>query len=182
MWPTVDGIRVLAGDEAELIRRGTQAVIDRLREQVVDGPAATYGIDWFDQWDLPQQLWLLDRVNQALLTDQPPPPPAAMWEATIDVIFLEVIEQIQAECEVGWIQWRQLVVSALGRPTEPTELRIDDAGHWRQRVTQVADQILGVPSYQKAEAFRDRDPGELRRFLMQRGLPEDYLERIPPVI
>ena len=41
--------------------------------------------------------------------------------------------------------------------------------------------ILGVTSYQKAEAFRDGDIQRSRKFLIQKALPEDFLERIPPL-
>lgn len=180
MWSTVDGIRKLTGPEAELVRSGCQVVADRLTQHHdVDSPFR-YGIDWFDQWEDQQKRWLLQQVREALLSDQVPPRPAAMWEATIDVIFLEVLTQLEQECEVGMTWWRELVLSILG--LEDDFVAEFDAPIWRTRITQLADLILGAPSYQKAEAFRDRGPKELTRYLMQKGLPADFLEQIPPWI
>ncbi|MGB0596817.1 MAG: hypothetical protein ACPGLY_09010 [Rubripirellula sp.] len=180
MWSTVDGVRKLTGPEAELIRSGCWAVTDRLSQHHdVDSPLI-YGIDWFDQWEYQQKRWLLKQVHDALLSDQVPPRPAAIWEATIDVIFLEVLMQIEQESEFGTTWWRERVLSTLRRNDyPPTEF---DLTIWRMRVTQLADRILGVPSYQKAEAFRDRGPEELGRYLMQKSLPDDFLEQIPPWI
>ena len=48
-------------------------------------------------------------------------------------------------------------------------------------VTQIADVILGVTTYQKAELFRDGEIQRSRRFLNQKGMPADFLERIPPL-
>ncbi|MDF1845531.1 MAG: hypothetical protein P1U77_29335 [Rubripirellula sp.] len=180
MWSTVDGVRKLTGPEAELIRSGCRAVTDRLSQHHdIDSPLI-YGIDWFDQWEDQQKRWLLKQVHDALLSDQVPPRPAAMWEATIDVIFLEVLMQIEQESELGTTWWRERVLSTLGR--DECRMTECDLPAWRTRVTQLADQILGSPSYQKAEAFRDRGPEELGRYLMQKGLPGDFLEQIPPWI
>lgn len=175
MWPTVDGIRSLEGAEAELVRHAIDAVVNRLVADRNGDEPFCYGIDWFDQWEHEQKRWLLDQVSAALLTDRPPPKPAAMWEATIDVLFLEVIEQIEREREIGTRDWREMVSRVLPSP------KGDNDPEWRVHVTKIADRILGVPCYQKAEAYRDQDPQMLRRFLAQRGLPDDFLEQIPPL-
>lgn len=180
MWSTVDGARKLTGPEAELVRSACRAVTDRLSQyHEIDSPLI-YGIDWFDQWEDQQKRWLLKQVQDALLSDEVPPRPAAMWEATIDVIFLEVFMQIEQESELGTTWWRERVLSTLGR--DECRMTECDLPIWRTRVTQLADQILGAPSYQKAEAFRDRGPEGLGRYLMQKGLPGDFLEQIPPWI
>ncbi|MCH5376951.1 MAG: hypothetical protein JJ992_23540, partial [Planctomycetes bacterium] len=57
-----------------------------------------------------------------------------------------------------------------------TEMR-----QWYLLASQVTDTILGHSSYQRVERFRDREPGITARFLEQRGLPEDFLQRIPPL-
>jgi hypothetical protein len=61
---------------------------------------------------------------------------------------------------------------------EPQET---DITLWRRVVIQVADAILGVTVYQKAESLRDTDIEKSRSFLMQKGMPEDFLQRIPPL-
>ena len=77
MWPTVDGVRVLQGREADLVRRSADALLQRLAEHRGADPYQ-YGIDWFDQWDDEQKRWLIQQVTAALLTEQPPLRAAAM--------------------------------------------------------------------------------------------------------
>jgi hypothetical protein len=190
MWPTVVGLRVLKAAEADLVRRAVRRMLDRLVDERLD-PAAShaYGIDWFDPWDCDQRIWLLDEVTVALLTPAPLPPAAAIWEAAVDTIFMSVIESIAVETEqahrsMGEPSWRESTREAFrsqhGRlPDVPSDE--NDLGCWRIVVTQIADMILGARTYPKVELFRDGNPQHARRFLMQRGLPMDFLERIPPL-
>ena len=53
---------------------------------------------------------------------------------------------------------------------------------WSGLVVQIADVILGVRIYQQAESFRDGDPAQTQKFLQQKGLPTDFLQRIPPLL
>lgn len=181
MWPTIDGNRMLRGAEADLVRSAIDAVIERVSKSDDTEEPFAYGIDWFDQWELSQKLWLLQQVRTALLSEDSPPRPAAMWEATIDVIFVEVLEQIDQERDTGSRHWREMVSEALQSEVDDADDADDNTRTWRTRVSQLADRILGVASYQKAEAFRDQDPQQLKRFLKQRGLPKDFLEQIPPM-
>ena len=54
-------------------------------------------------------------------------------------------------------------------------------GLWQTTITQIGDSILGVRLYQRAEDFRDVDYIRTQGFLHDRGLPDDYLTRIPPL-
>ncbi len=47
---------------------------------------------------------------------------------------------------------------------------------------QIADRILGVAAYQKAESYRDEQAAKLAAFLEQKGLPVDFLTQIPPFL
>jgi hypothetical protein len=190
MWATVDGLRALKDAEAELVRRAIGTMIGQLiAEHNDEAQPHRYGIDWYDQWDCDQRIWLLEQVAVALLTDAAPPAPAAMWEATVDAIFLEVIESIAVEADdvsrhVSGTSWRGRVLDAFRCQQgcfPNTESDETDIRRWRIVVTQIADTILGVPAYQKAELFRDGDIQRSRRFLMQKGLPADFLRRIPPL-
>ena len=190
MWPTITGLRVLKGAEAELVRAAAAVVTQHVvAERAGQGEPRRYGIDWFDQWDADQRIWMLEQVALALLTLHTPPSPAAIWEATIDAIFCEVIELIEAEIDSETLtttepSWRQRVVAAFQSQNEKLpRIEVDeiDIKLWRRVVTQIADAILGVTSYQKAESFRDGDVQQLRRFLTQKGLPDNFLQRIPPL-
>jgi hypothetical protein len=187
MWPTIDGLRILKDAEAVVVSEAVIAMVDQLAAECRDeSEHDPLGIDWFDQWDCYQRLWLLEHVVAALFTPTPPLSPAAIWEATVDAIFCQVVELIAMEID-------QSPSSESGRNAAIEAFRCQhgrlpkisadetDIRQWRSLVTQIADMILGVTSYQKAEAFRDGDIQRSRKFLIQKALPEDFLERIPPL-
>ena len=152
-------------------------------------PQEVYGIAWFDQWDWQQRIWLLERTSLALLTDLAPPSPAAMWEACIDAIFHEVrelveIEVLHPDTMPPVKSWRQCVIDALlwQQSREPDVSELDtDMDTWHIEISKLADAILGVRLYLKAEPFRDMEMARTQLFLRQHGLPHDFLEQIPPL-
>jgi hypothetical protein len=190
MWPTLKGLRFLVGDEAALVRASIGMMIDSIvAEGRDDAPQDIIGIDWYDQWDWQQRCWLLDEITRSLLTPHPPPPPAAMWEATIDAIFCNIFDlaclEIDDPAPVHATKtWRQSVIDAFRcqRGHQPC-IRPDqrDPGSWQSVITQLADGILGSRMYQRAESFRDQEISATHRFLRSRGLPDDFLEQIPPL-
>ena len=196
MWRTVTGPRSLSGSEATLVRRAvdemSRAFVEELNCDRVDPPSESarliLGIDWFDQWEPAQKLWLLDHVTTALLSQSECPPQAAMFEATVDAIYCHIVERIEREIDTGMINegqsWRWQVVKAF-RAISPSANTLDPHGDnvtiWRQTVTKIADSLLGIAAYQQAEQYRDASRELLQRFLTQKGLPSDFLERIPPM-
>lgn len=165
-------------------------MVDHLVAEGREGdPQEVYGIQWFDQWDWQQRIWLLERVSLALLTDLAPPSAAAMWEASVDAIFHEVRELVEMEirdpdCMQTTKSWRQCVIDAFhsqqqrGPKISATATSLQE---WHIVITQLADAILGVRLYLKAEPFRDDDIAQTQQFLTRQGLPADFLEQIPPL-
>jgi len=170
--------------------------------------ARVYGIDWFDQWEAEQKIWMLEQVLSALLTEQKLLKPAAMWEATIDAICEHVFQAVVDELEnVGELEnevpeervrslhesdtasglggWQQNVLLVLqqqqGRAVS-VDQSVDPKKEWRRRVMQISDRILGVASYHVIENYRDQEASKVATFLEQKGLPADFLEQIPPVL
>ncbi len=187
MWPTIDGLRILKGAEAVLVSEAVTVMVDQLSgHNPEESQSDPVGIDWFDQWDGYQQLWLLEQVVESLFTPAPPLSPAAIWEATVDAIFCQLVELIAMEIDQSpnSESWRNAAIEAFecqhGKQPK-IAANETDISQWRILVTQIADLILGVTSYQKAEAFRDGDIQRSRKFLIQKALPEDFLERIPPL-
>ena len=196
---TVDGQRRLDGDDADLVCRAVATMLSELVAETTEltGPRK-YGIDWFDQWEPEQRIWLLERVATAFLTDQPVPAPAAIWEATVDAIFQHVFESLVTEIDADGLyvddsshapdesdSWRQAVIRAFeqnGRRLSPISTVTDDKVLWRRLVMQIADMILGVTTYHAVESYRDGDVSRVGRFLEQKGLPADFLEQIPPLV
>ena len=194
-WPTTNGLRNLVGAEADLVRGAIGMMVDTHVAQIRDDAEPwIYGIDWFDQWDVGQRLWLLEKVTLALFAEETIEPSAAIFDAAVDAVFYEVCDLIQIEIERVEIKqgsasdstrsWRQSVVDAYecqnGRRPDIGAESID-FDPWRKTITQVADSILGVRLYQRAEHFRDVDYKRTQSFLRDRGLSEDYLTRIPPL-
>ena len=214
MWVTVDGERSLGDAEARLLCRAVGSMLSDfvavIRNRTYrDQECWLAGIDWFDQWEVEQKVWLLERVATALLTDQPAPKPAAMCEATVDAIFQHVFERVAEELEQDAFQdsegddvhrepgtvdhlilaaeqrWSDDVIRAL-RQQQRRVMKIgraaDQANEWRRLIMQIVDRILGVAAYQTAESYRDQQAAKIALFLSQKGLPADFLTQIPPLL
>lgn len=190
MWPTVDGLRMLRGGEADLVRGAVGMMVDHLVAEYRNEESPwLYGINAFDIWDAEQKLWLVHHAARSLLTRKAAPPPAAIWEATIDAIFCEVVDLIEIEITDPSLStqsrsWRQSVIDAfVVQHGRPPSIEVDDPtlSMWRSVVASIADMILPAVSYQKAESLRDGDPQRLAAFLQSRGLSADFLQTMPPV-
>lgn len=190
MWPTVDGLRKLKGAEADLVRGAIGMMVDHLvAEYRDDEPPWTYGIDGFDMWDAEQKLWMVHAIARSLLTRSAPPPPAAIWEATVDAVFCEIVDLIEIEIADPAVSsptrsWRASVIDAfVAQNGRAPSIEADDPtlSMWRTVVASIADVILPAASYQKAELLRDGDPRRLEQFFVDRGLPSDFLDVMPPV-
>lgn len=190
MWPTTNGLRKLSGDEAALVRGAIAMMVDQLvAEGREESTQHQYFISWFDNWEYSQRLWLLDQVSTALLTESKPPEAAAMLEATVDAVFAEISDLIQIEIDSNDTaerkSWRQSTIEAfVYQNGRHPKIRPDDTdvSAWHTLVTQLADAILGVRIYQQAEAFRDGDPSQTARFLLQKGVSANFLSAIPPLL
>lgn len=190
MWPTVDGLRKLKGAEADLVRGAIGMMVDHLvAEYRDDEPPWTYGIDGFDMWDAEQKLWMVHAIARSLLTRSAPPPPAAIWEATVDAVLCEIVDLIEIEIADPAVSsptrsWRASVIDAfVAQNGRAPSIEADDPtlSMWRTVVASIADVILPAASYQKAELLRDGDPRRLEQFFVDRGLPSDFLDVMPPV-
>ncbi len=189
-WPTTTGSRTLIGGEADLVRGAIGMMVDtHVAEARGQAEPWRYGVPWFDQWEVGQRLWLLEQVTLALLGRHRIASPAAIYDATVDAIFFEIGDLVEMEISEDRVvrdgrSWRQRVIAALqcqrGRPVE-LDVASEDVVQWRRIITRIADHILGVRLYQRAETFRDGDYGRVEAFLKDRGLPDDYLTVMPPL-
>lgn len=188
-WPTTDGMRTLDGAEADLVRRIAGMMVDQM---VAEGREATdqheYGIGLFDQWDWQQRLWMLDKTVGALLTQKQLPDTAAIFEATVEAIFAEAGDLIEIEINDQSTAppkptWRQSVFAmAVSRLTMLDVLDDDgDVSNWQTTLMRLRESIFGPSNYIQAEQHRDGAYEATARFLQSRGLPTDFLARIPPL-
>ncbi|PAY21150.1 hypothetical protein CKO51_02350 [Rhodopirellula sp. SM50] len=112
-----------------------------------------------------------------------------MFDATVDAIFYEVNDLVRVEIEQDAVDdsnrsWRLSVIDAWECQTDRLSILTADSVDqlaWQTTITQIADAILGIRLYQRAEHFRDADYEKTESFLRDRGLPEDYLTQIPPL-
>lgn len=154
----------------------------------------TYGIDWFDQWEPGQRIWLIEVLTKSMLTTLPPPPRWAIFEATIDAVVAELRGLIQIEINDGdasdsTIAWRDQLAkcidgdSAVGvsTPQAMVDGASTDIQYWNRMTQRWIDQIVGPLSYIDVERHRDGDPARCRDYLLHRGLPDDYLLAAPPL-
>lgn len=189
MWPTVDGLRSLHGAEAELVCRAIGEMVARITD-LGSGESIESGIDWFDQWDGDQQVWLLQHIADALLTDCPAPTAAAMWQATVDAVFCHVVSGVTSDVESASADgasgaWRRAVCDAFESQhgkRAALDWQASELADWRMLVAKIEAAIIGVADYQKAERLRDGQAENIKRFLELRGLPSDFLQRIPPLV
>ncbi|TWU60984.1 hypothetical protein V7x_52950 [Crateriforma conspicua] len=186
MWPTTEGVRTLVDAEHDLIRGLAGMMVDQL---VAEGQQRSapyeYDIPLFDQWDWRQRLWILDQVVRPMLGSDPAPDAAAIWEAAIEAIFAEAGDLIGMEISDDDTsqRWRQSVVSlARQKGIDLPAVDENDVGRWNDDLARIRECIFGPPNYWRAERFRDGAFEDTQRFLCQRGLPPDFLARIPPLL
>ena len=181
---------MLIGGEADLVRGAIGIMVDSIvAESRGTQTAWRYGIDWFDCWDPDGRFWLIEQITKAFFTPVAPLPRAAIFEATVDAIFAEVrslvrLEMIDPSIQKDRRSWRQSVVAAYRcqHDRNPAiDPGCDEPEAWSRVIAVVADTITGPLSYQGAESFRDASPTVCREYLINRGLPADFLERIPPL-
>ncbi|MCC9640644.1 hypothetical protein LOC71_00035 [Rhodopirellula sp. JC740] len=135
MWPLTNGNRCLVGPEADLFRGAAAMMVDELVDQLnsepdelpaeTNEPTQLWGgaplveFDpprWYSMWEPEQKVWLLERVTTSLLTSRPAPAMAAMFQATVEAVYVEMGNLISLEItEGGPIEpgsWRQSLLDA----------------------------------------------------------------------
>lgn len=116
MWPLTNGTRCLTEAEAALFRGAVGMMLDPLtvefhadqsegdRDSAADESSGGYGFlmpHWFSMWEPEQRIWLLERVTTSLLTDRAAPPPSAIFEATVEAIYIELADLVAMEITTG---------------------------------------------------------------------------------
>jgi hypothetical protein len=109
-------MRCLDGPEAALFRGGVGMMVDQLVLELNASPRRddeTFAADeltsgfgfsaprWYSMWEPEQRVWLLERVTSALLATRAAPPHAAMFEATIESVYIEIADLIAMEITTG---------------------------------------------------------------------------------
>lgn len=162
MWPLINGLQCLGGDEAGLFRGAVGMMVDQLVLELNEGPhddrfspdgppgdlpgtdlnpfddqagelppwhadfagethgdldsgssyrdeendpaAEGFGFETphlYSMWEPEQRIWLLERVAIPLLTSRQAPPAAAVYEATVEAVYVELADLIAMEITSG---------------------------------------------------------------------------------
>lgn len=178
---------MLMGHSRDLVRGTIGMMVDWLvaecRQQCGQW---VYGIDWFDQWEASQRIWLLEVIAKSFLTTLPPPPRWAIFEATTEAIVCELKGLVQMEINDHdlsrpGLSWRDQVLAATAVEMPANDARRESMFYWNRQIARWIDPIVGPLSYVDAERFRDADPAACATYLVQRGLPDDFLSAVPPM-
>jgi len=129
MWPLTNGFRSLAGPEAALLRGCVGMMVDGLVAELNASPDPSspdpdgnpdfddneseyegddlldgFGFlapNWYTMWEPEQRVWLLERVTTSLLGARSAPPQSAIFEATIEAVYVELADLIAMEITTG---------------------------------------------------------------------------------
>lgn len=207
MWHTPDGDRILQGAEARLVRASLRSLLRTIDEgsDDLDG-SPLFGVAPFDELEQGQRLVVLDQVSSALLReDVPPVPLTAVAEATVCLLYLNVMNEIEFEIEreadyyggVPCRRWRRLVTAAsyeteLGEasdrfhdvmremPTSPQPACVDIT-EWDSEVSGLCDLVCGDRDWQMADELLDQPPEVAQRLKAQLGIDNDYFTAVVPL-
>ncbi len=204
MWQTSMGDRTLAGAEAELVRTMVGFVQDMITVGVeIDDPHITE-VALFNALQPTQQLAMLHEVAQGLLLDNIPVPElTAIREATVHVLYRELVGLIECEIDLSRLEnepdygLRSLVLAVFGEmrnsdnPKIANEWAEDDLStlppvdcpeinEWNDLVESLADQILWDRDFEMEAVLVDQAPEKAELMKSHLGITSDYFSLIAP--
>jgi hypothetical protein len=201
MWRTSTGDRTLTGCEAHLVLLGIGHLRDMVTSAVEQGEPHQTSVDLFNRLQPTQQLAILHEVAFALLRENVPDPElTATREATVYVLFRELLELV--EVEIQWAEGkevtnttiRQAIVHSLrevrNKDSEWVEFESEDLNGntiadliapqsidlqaWESSLEELANQILWDRDFELESVFADHDPAEINELKEYLGISSDY--------
>lgn len=207
MWHTPSGDRVLKGVEANLVRASLRSLLRIINDGSDDfDHSPLFGVPPFDELEQAQRVVLLAQVAAALFRpDVPPMRLTAVVEATVCSLYLNVMNEIEAEIEqqfafVGEVpcrRWRRLVATAAFE-AEFGDSRADshdmmqymavstrpdcvDLTEWEIEVSGLCDLVCGDRDWQLADELLDQPPEVAERLKAHLGIDDDYFTAMVPL-
>lgn len=201
MWQTSLGDRTLAGAEAELIRDMVGYVHDMVTVGIeIDEPAVT-DVPLFNALQPSQQMAVLYEVSRALLLDNEPIPElTAIREATVYVLYREILGLIEIEQDMSHldddvdIHLRSEVLAAIAQfqrnmprygeePIEDDEIpdvESTDMEAWERMVESLADRVLWDRDFELEWILADQEPKKANLMKQYLGINDEYFQSIAP--
>ena len=196
MWKTSSGDRTLVGAEAKLVRDLAWQVRDMIFVAIdIDEPFVS-DVDLFNSLQPTQQMTMLHEVCVALLLENVPPPElTAIREATVHVLFRELLALIEIELDMERLESirdisvrsRVLLVDQERRQRnfewadensyiESADCR--DRQQWSLLIESLADEILWDRDFELEGILADQDPGKSLLMKQALGIQHDYFSDI----
>lgn len=207
MWHTPTGDRVLKGAEAGLVRASLRSLLRIIN----DGPddfehSPMFGVPPFDELEQAQRLVLLAQIAAAIFQeDVPPMRLTAVVEATVCALYVNIMNEIEAELEqqfeshgeVASRRWRRLVATAVFEtelgdswPDPDDVMRYMaaspqpdcvDLTEWQREVSGLCDLVCGDRDWQMADDLLDQPPEVAERLKAHLGIDDDYFTAVVPL-
>jgi hypothetical protein len=204
MWQTSMGDRTLIGAEADLVRTIVGFVQDMINVGVeIDDPHVTE-VPLFNALQPTQQLAMLHEVTRALLLENTPIPElTAIREATVHMLFRELVGLLECEIDLSRLEdepdygLRSMVLAVfqeLHQSDNPEianewtdeELRtlppVDcpEINEWNDLAESLADQILWDRDFEMEAILVDQSPEKAELMKSHLGITSDYFSLIAP--
>jgi hypothetical protein len=198
MWHTSIGERVLKGAEGRLVHASLRSVlrtIDEHSDEFDDSPL--FGVPLFDELEQTQRLVLLAQIGAALFReDVPPMQLTAVVEATVHLLYQNVMDEIEHEielqCEFGEAprlrRWRRMVLAACREAgmvaphgerfddvqewIEPPNVDCTDLLAWQDEVTALSDLVFHDHDWQMADELLDQPPEVAQQLKAHLGIDD----------
>jgi hypothetical protein len=199
MWQTPLGMRTLHGAEASLIRDMVGYVHDLITSAIEIGEPATTGVTLFNALQSTQQMSVLYDVSQGLLVENSPAPElTAIREATIYVLYLEILDLIEIEMDISLSQaqpdthLRSKVLAAAHQLSTMSD-DFNDLSHdhaqfpdahcnaleaWEASVEYLASHVLWDRDFELDLNLADRDPESAQFIKQYLGIENNYFQAI----
>lgn len=204
MWQTSMGDRTLVGAEADLVRGIVGFVQDMINVGVeIDDPHVTE-VPLFNALQPTQQLAMLHDVSRGLLLeDVPMPELTAIREATVHVLFRELVGLVECEIDLSRLEnepdygLRSLVLAVfqeLHRSDDPeianqwgkeelsTLPPVDcpEINEWNDLAESLADRILWDRDIEMEKILVDQSPEKAKSMKSHLGISSDYFSSVAP--
>ena len=204
MWQTSMGDRTLIGAEADLVRAIVGFVQDMINVGVeINDPHVTE-VPLFNALQPTQQLAMLHEVSRGLLReDMPMPELTAIREATVHVLFRELVGLIECEIDLSRLEnepdygLRSSVLAVfqdlpqsdnpeIANEWNDEELRTlppvecPEINEWNDLAESLADQILWDRDFEMESILVDQSPEKAKLLKSHLGITNDYFSLIAP--
>ena len=204
MWQTSMGDRTLVGAEADLVRTIVGFVQDMINVGVeIDDPHVTE-VPLFNALQPTQQLAILHEVTRALLVKEVPMPElTAIREATIYLMFRELVGLIECEIDISRLEndpdygLRSMVLAVFHESPQSEELEnanewteedlrtlppVDcpEINEWNDLAESLADRILWDRDFDMESIMADQSPEETELLKSHMGVSGEYFSMVAP--